>query len=43
MEQAANTYNLKNAARYRDQLLNLRYIQERHYIHTKEGDVDAIA
>ncbi len=43
MEQAAETLDFEQAARYRDQIAHLRRIQEKQYISQDAGDFDVIA
>jgi excinuclease ABC subunit C len=43
MEQASAKLNFEEAARYRDQIANLRKVQERQYITSDGEDVDVIA
>jgi excinuclease ABC subunit C len=40
MDAAANALDYERAAKYRDQILQLRKIQERQYVHGDAGDVD---
>ncbi len=40
MEAAAEAQNYERAAKYRDQIVQLRKIQERQYVHGAAGDVD---
>ncbi len=40
MDDAAQRLEFERAARYRDQILQLRKIQERQYVHGSDGDVD---
>lgn len=40
MEEAAETLEFERAARYRDQIAQLRRVQEQQYVHAAEGDVD---
>ena len=40
MDAAAQTLDYERAAKYRDQILQLRKIQERQYVHGAAGDVD---
>lgn len=42
MEQASNELNFEQAARYRDQILTLRQIQQKQYVSGKQGDIDII-
>ncbi len=42
MEIAAHTKNYENAAKFRDQILNLREIQQRQFVSSMEGEVDVI-
>ena len=43
MELAANALAFEEAARFRDQITNLRRVQEKQYISGERGDVDIIA
>lgn len=43
MEAAAKTLEYEEAARYRDQVVNLRHIQERQYVSGERGDLDILA
>ncbi len=43
MEQASQALEFEQAARYRDQIQNLRRIQERQYVSGEGGDLDIIA
>ena len=43
MESASATLEFERAARYRDQISNVRRIQEKQYISTDGGDLDVIA
>lgn len=43
MEQAAGRLEFEAAARYRDQIANLRRVQERQYVSSERGDVDILA
>ncbi len=43
MEQAAETLEFERAAKYRDQITQLRKIQEQQYVHAASGDVDVFA
>jgi len=43
MEQASRALEFEQAARYRDQIANLRRVQERQYISSESGDIDVIA
>jgi len=43
MEQAARDLEFERAARYRDQIKNLRRIQERQYVSGEGGDLDIVA
>lgn len=43
MDAAASDLEFENAARYRDQIVSLRRIQEQQYINSHGGDVDVIA
>jgi excinuclease ABC subunit C len=43
MEQAAEALEFERAARYRDQIKNLRRIQERQYVSGEGGDLDIVA
>ena len=43
MEQAAQALEFERAARYRDQIKNLRRIQERQYVSGEGGDLDIVA
>ena len=43
MQQAADTLDYERAAQYRDQISNLRKVQEHQYISTNGGDFDIIA
>ncbi|NOX09271.1 MAG: excinuclease ABC subunit UvrC [Gammaproteobacteria bacterium] len=42
MEQAANKMEFEQAAHYRDQISNLRKIQEKQYISREAGDMDIV-
>ncbi len=43
MEQAAANLEFELAARYRDQIANLRRVQERQYVSGEKGDLDVVA
>jgi excinuclease ABC subunit C len=43
MEAAAERLDFEQAARYRDQIANLRRVQERQYVSGERGDLDVIA
>ena len=43
MESASKEREFEQAARYRDQILQLRRIQENQYVHGQSGDVDVFA
>ena len=43
MEYASQQLSFEEAARYRDQIANLRRVQERQYVMASRGDVDVIA
>jgi excinuclease ABC subunit C len=43
MEQASQTLEFEQAARYRDQIQTLRRIQERQYVSGERGDLDIVA
>lgn len=43
MEKASLDLNFEEAARFRDQIISLRRIQERQYVSTQEGDIDVVA
>ncbi len=43
MEAAATALEYEDAARYRDQIVNLRHIQERQYVSGERGDLDILA
>ena len=43
MEAAAAALAYEDAARYRDQIVNLRHIQERQYVSGERGDLDILA
>lgn len=43
MQEAAAALNFESAARYRDQISNLRKVQEKQYINCTLGEVDIIA
>ncbi len=43
MERAAGTLEFERAAKYRDQITQLRKIQEQQYVHAASGDVDVFA
>lgn len=43
MEQASEALEFELAARYRDQIANLRRVQERQYVSGEKGDLDVIA
>jgi excinuclease ABC subunit C len=43
MENASNTRDYEAAARYRDQIVSLRRVQERQYISGTKGDIDVVA
>jgi len=43
MDQAATVLDFERAARFRDQITQLRRVQEQQYVHTDAGDVDAFA
>lgn len=43
METAAEAQQYEKAARYRDQIMRLRKVQEQQYVHAEEGDVDVFA
>ncbi|HEY9198705.1 MAG TPA: excinuclease ABC subunit UvrC [Gammaproteobacteria bacterium] len=43
MEQAAAALDYEAAARYRDQIVSLRRVQERQYVSGERGDLDIIA
>jgi excinuclease ABC subunit C len=43
MERAAQALDFERAARYRDQIAQLRKIQEQQYVHSESGDVDVFA
>ncbi len=43
MEAAAEILEYENAARFRDQIVNLRRIQEKQYMMNSEGNIDVVA
>lgn len=43
MDKAAEALNFELAARFRDQLIQLRKIQEQQYVHGEQGDADLFA
>ena len=43
MEGAAERLDFEHAARYRDQIAQLRRVQEQQYVHAADGDVDVFA
>jgi excinuclease ABC subunit C len=43
MERAAEALDFERAARYRDQITQLRKVQEQQYVHAESGDVDVFA
>lgn len=43
MEEASQALDFEQAARYRDQIANLRRVQERQYVSGESGDLDVIA
>ena len=43
MESASRTLEFERAARYRDQIANLRRVQARQYVSGAKGDVDVVA
>ncbi len=43
MQKASENLDYERAAHYRDQISNLRKVQEHQYISAKEGDIDVIA
>ena len=43
MEQSADSLAFERAAKYRDQITQLRKIQEQQYVHAASGDVDVFA
>jgi len=43
MDAAAAALEYEEAARYRDQIVNLRHIQERQYVSGERGDLDILA
>jgi excinuclease ABC subunit C len=43
MEKASQTRDYEAAARYRDQIVSLRRVQERQYISGAKGDIDVVA
>jgi excinuclease ABC subunit C len=43
MEKASESLDFEAAARYRDQIVSLRRIQEKQYIHSYRGNTDVIA
>lgn len=43
MEQAAESLNYEAAAKYRDQIVSVRKIQEQQYVVGNQGDIDVIA
>ena len=43
MENASKTRDYEAAARYRDQIVSLRRVQERQYISGAKGDIDVVA
>ena len=43
MDQAAEALDYETAGRYRDQIINLRRVQERQYVSGERGDLDIIA
>jgi excinuclease ABC subunit C len=43
MESASKTREFEHAARYRDQIAQLRRIQENQYVHGESGEVDVFA
>ena len=43
MERAAERLDFEHAARYRDQIAQLRRVQEQQYVHAADGDVDVFA
>lgn len=43
METASNELDFERAAAYRDQIANLRRVQERQYVDSEHGDTDVIA
>lgn len=43
MQEAADELNFERAAKYRDQIAQLRKVQEQQYVHASMGDVDVFA
>jgi excinuclease ABC subunit C len=43
MERAADALDFERAARFRDQIAQLRKVQEQQYVHAESGDVDVFA
>ncbi|MEM1435496.1 MAG: excinuclease ABC subunit UvrC [Pseudomonadota bacterium] len=43
MEEAAQNLEFERAAKYRDQIAQLRKVQEQQYVHSEVGDVDVFA
>jgi len=43
MDEASAALEFERAARYRDQIAQLRRVQEQQYVHAAEGDVDVFA
>ncbi len=43
MEQASEKLKFEEAARYRDQIVNLRRVQEKQYVSGERGDLDVLA
>ncbi|SCZ58977.1 excinuclease ABC subunit UvrC [Thiohalomonas denitrificans] len=43
MEQASERLEFEQAARYRDQIVNLRRVQEKQYVSGERGDLDVLA
>jgi len=43
MDRAAGALDFERAAKYRDQITQLRRVQEQQYVHADSGDVDAFA
>jgi excinuclease ABC subunit C len=43
MDEASEALEFERAAKYRDQIAQLRRVQEQQYVHASEGDVDVFA
>ena len=43
MREASGVLNFERAAKYRDQIAQLRRVQEQQYVHASMGDVDVFA